>query len=318
MFDVWWLSLITIHHHGIHLCFLSRQIDDVGFYWPWACCWWPGGEVTGKRRVYVGCIPVPLQPSNHVMIYVYLFQSVYTCTYVRHVCSFSSVFSLLLYFTSLSLFLSLNMESSYAKNCRLLQSHNHRCEVPSNHGVHVLDFTQNLNHFHQIVLMLNVKVIISACTWFLLESPLKEKNMLLNPRYGRPSQQQWWHIDITFPVGSPELNLHLLASWVGTTPQIIRSYGHTPTLSSTNRLRCSQVGSSKTVGFLAPFALRKAVNFLSHREAWMKKQAESPGGSRTRWWWFDMFFIRLYLGNRNWCSLTQMFQMDWKHQLDSR
>ena len=86
--------------------------------------------MTGKRRVYVGCIPVPLQPSNHVMIYVYLFQSVYTCTYVRHVCSFSSVFSLLLYFTSLSLFLSLNMESSYAKNCRLLQSHNHRCEVP--------------------------------------------------------------------------------------------------------------------------------------------------------------------------------------------
>lgn len=38
-----------------------------------------------------------------------------------------------------------------------------------------------------------------------------------------------------------------------------------PVTSTFNICPFPEVGSSKTVGFLAPFALRKAVNFLSHR-----------------------------------------------------
>lgn len=88
------------------------------------------GDLVGSDRsvVFILGVSQPLQPSNHVMIYRF---KVAKCVnmYLCNICSFSLVFSLLLYFTSLSLFLSLNIESSYVKDWRLLQCHNRGCEV---------------------------------------------------------------------------------------------------------------------------------------------------------------------------------------------
>ncbi len=74
--------------------FFSRQIDDVGFYWLWACCWceeklgcgkWWAVDVQRCDIWLYLCVLGVSQPrwrSNHVTVSLFVFKE---CTYVLYI-----------------------------------------------------------------------------------------------------------------------------------------------------------------------------------------------------------------------------------------